>query len=258
MNFLALVCQLKFKNMKLLVSGCSYSYGYGLPDTINNPDVWANKLASRLNASLTNVSVPGYDNTGIFLNALSEFTSNHYDLILIQLTSLNRIVLSPNIHSKINLCSTILEYDFFKHMFTPTEYKNFVVMFMKLNQDFEHWVRFINILKSIQNLVDRGHNIKLIDGLLDLPKNFINTDRNIWVDKIIDADMLPDEDIAKGVDILNQGKKLIDLGLWINPYNSMKKLQIDNASTVDIHPGIKSQALYADLVYDYITRESCI
>ena len=43
---------------------------------------------------------------GIFINAISEFLTTEYDLILIQLSSIDRIILSPNMHEQISVTNT--------------------------------------------------------------------------------------------------------------------------------------------------------
>jgi hypothetical protein len=237
--------------MKILVAGCSFSVGYGFASSLQDPSIWPNLLGKKLNAEVTNVGIPGYDNPGIFLNAIAELTVNHYDLILIQSTSLNRIVVSPNIHSKINLMAPI-DFNFWKSRITELDYKNFCRSVILLNQDFEHWIRLTNIIFTVQNLVNKGYNIKFINGLLNWTPDFFSNDRSKFGDQILNVDDLPDEDIKLGVEMLNHDKQKINLDLWINPFDSFRKLQVDNASLTDIHPGIKSQQIFSELIFNHL------
>ena len=79
-------------SMKILVSGCSLTAGWGFDGGPESPEIWPNILAQKLNAEITNVGRSGYDNTGIFLNALEKCTASKYDLVLLQITRLNRVV----------------------------------------------------------------------------------------------------------------------------------------------------------------------
>jgi hypothetical protein len=240
--------------MKILVAGCSFSVGYGFAESLQDLRIWPNLLGKKLNAEVTNVGIPGYDNTGIFLNAISELTTNNYDLVLIQITSINRIVVSPNIHSKIGL-TTLLNFDLWKDRIDKNNYTHFCQTLASVNQDFEHWKRLINIIVTIQNLVNNGYNIKFVNGLLGWTTDFFNKDRSKFGDQILNVDDLPDQDIKHGVQILNRDKQKINLDLWINPIDSFSKLQVDTASPTDKHPGIKSQEIFSELIFNHLQQQ---
>jgi len=238
--------------MKLLVSGCSLSSGYGFPSTYDDSRIWPNLLANKLGAELTNVSVPGYDNTGIFLNAISEFTATDYDLILVQFTSLERIVISPNVHSRLNI-SNGYPLD---HILGKKENLEFHKSFVMLNKGFEHWKRLAKIIITLQNLNKQGYNIKFINGLLSWDSEFFSgpLSDSKFAKYIIDFDELPDQDIAMAFESIDLDRKQLELDLWLNPFDSFYQHQIDNAP-LDHHPGEKSNAMFADLVYNLITTQ---
>jgi len=230
--------------MKLLVSGCSFSSGYGFPLELQDPNIWPNRVAKALDADLNNLSVPGYDNTGIFLNVLNDLTVNDYDLILIQFTSLNRIVVSPNMHGTTSpgVLNTLNNFK------TKTEFDTFNKQWIRLNKDFEHWKRLISIITIFQKMIDQGYNIKFINGLLHWNKDFFDNDRSIFALDLLDYHNLPDSDIKKGLDILNRDKQKINPEHWINLHESFYDMQIDNASSTDNHPGVRSHEIYTDKI----------
>ena len=241
--------------MKILVSGCSMSVGYGFANSLTDPRIWTNLLGKKFNAEVTNVALPGYDNAGIFLNTVSELNVDKYDLILIQVTSLNRLIVSPNIHSKINL-SLPLKFELWNGRIDKNQYNNFCKQLIMLNQDFEHWVRLRNVIFSAQNLVSKGYNIKFVNGLLDWTPDFFNNDRSKFGDQILNVDDLPDQEIAIGVENLNRDKQKINLDLWINPFNNLGSLKVDDASSTDFHPGIKSQQMFSELIFNYLQQNN--
>jgi hypothetical protein len=241
--------------MKILVSGCSFSVGYGFASSNEDPRIWPNLVGKNLNAEVSNVSVAGYDNPGIFLNAINKFSKNKYDLILIQVTSLNRLIVSPNMHSIINL-TTHLDLDLWKGRIAKAEYKTFCKNLVILNQDFEHWKRLTNIINTVQNLVKQGYNIKFVNGLLKWDQSFFQDRVSNFSNQILDVDELPDEDIHRGLDIIDQTKQTIDLDLWINPFDPFYKLKVDEASSTDSHPGIESQKIFSELIVNYLHQNN--
>ena len=142
---------------KILVVGDSITYGYGFPLEKNEPSLWPNQLAAFLGAELTNISIPGYDNTGIFINAMSELLTTKYDLILIQLSGIDRVVLSPNMYTRINIPGATVD-SLKNHIsvmsmpqFSAYQLLHFHKIFLELNGKYDHWERLIRIVYSIKS-----------------------------------------------------------------------------------------------------------
>jgi hypothetical protein len=55
----------------LVVNGCSYTYGHGIIDPIQN--AWASIIAKRLGVPLVNLALPGQGNTGIYRRTMQYF-----------------------------------------------------------------------------------------------------------------------------------------------------------------------------------------
>jgi hypothetical protein len=238
---------------KILVSGDSIPYGIGFPLEKNEPSIWPNQLASFLEAEVTNVSISGYDNTGIFINAISEFLTTEYDLILIQLSTLERVVLSPNMHTRINITNATI--DSLKNQisvmaipqFSKDQLLNFHKIFFELNGKYDHWERLIRIIYSIQSLAKQGYNIRIINGLLDWPEELFSNKYSLYAKKILNYDSLPDEDIEVGLEKIYKQIKDIDLSIWMNPFNPFGRVAVDYAP-LDNHPGSKSHKIYTDMI----------
>lgn len=236
--------------MKLLVVGCSLSSGWGFSGGKEDPQIWPNLLAKKLNASVTNLSETGYDNTGIFLNLLEEVISNDYDLILVQLTALKRIVISPNINGHRLIGKDNISNNFVN----DRDYLIFFKVLTILNQGFEHWNRLLRILTILQDKRKLNVPIKFINGFLNWDKEFFDNDSSDFMSEILDEKSLPNEKIMIGRKLVNKSKKKINLDLWINPFNSFQSCKIDNVGPMDPHPGVKSQEIFADLVYDNLMK----
>lgn len=238
---------------KILVSGDSISYGTGFPLEKNESSIWPNQLATFLEAELTNVSIPGYDNTGIFINAMSKLLATKYDLILIQLSSLDRVILSPNMHLRLTFNYTTADIlanimsELAIPQFSKDQLLYFHKIFVELNGQYEHWERLIKIIYSIQSLVKQGHNIRIINGLFDWSEEFFTSKHSLYAKKILNYDSLPDEDINIGLEKIYKQIKDIDLSIWVNPFNSFEQIAVDDAP-LDNHPGSKSHKIYTNMI----------
>jgi hypothetical protein len=233
--------------MKLLVGGCSISSGWGFTAD-NIEQCWPNLLAKKLNANLTNVSITAYDNTGIFLNIIEQLTSTDFDLCLFQVTALNRLIVSPNVHGHWLLNSVVSNMSGKK--LSNSEHAYMVKKLVLINQDIEHWNRLFKIITTIQNLIKQGKNIKFINGLLHWDdKFFTDPIKSKFIKTTIDVDNLPDEDIAKFTQVLYNQAQTIDLTAWINPFTMLTKISVDSISATDSHPGLKSHIIFADTIY---------
>jgi len=233
--------------MRLLVSGCSFSSGWGFESLPEKN--WANQVAEQFGATLTNVALTGYDNTGICLNFLEQITKEDFDICLLQITSISRVILSPNW----NGCKLISKINISNKFLSDSEYQRWFKNFVLLNQHAEHWNRLLKFVHIVQNLSNQGKYIRFVNGLLDWDEElFINPKESKFLNRLIDIDQIPDSDITRLRELVHNQTKLIDLNLWINPFNSFDQIKVDNISDEDSHPGLKSHDLYATLITNYL------
>ena len=202
-------------------------------------------MADRLGAEVVNVAEISYDNQGIFLNAMQEIAHQRFDLVLLQMTELTRMVISPNMHGH-KLMST--PHNICPNFVSDRDYENFVRVFTVMNTGFEHWRRLTKIIDTVQYLCKQGENIRFLNGLLSWQDDFFTQDSSDFMSLILDEDNLPDSDIAQGRATVNQQKQTIELDLWLNPFESIKRMGVDK-SMDNSHPGPKTQEIVADYLY---------
>ena len=95
---------------KILFSGCSFTYGAGLPGGPKNPELWANQLANEFtNPEITNIAETGKNNQWIFTETLNELVKNQYDVVVVGWTDTNR--LNFNIGLETYNTSTMFAWD---------------------------------------------------------------------------------------------------------------------------------------------------
>ena len=236
---------------KLLVSGCSLSSGCGFTDT-NIERNWPNQLAERIDATLTNLAVTGYDNPGIFINAIEQLIQQDFDICLIQLSSIDRIVLSPNWNGHLLTTNSNIS----NGLLSDKQYQSFYKSFLLLNQHAEHWNRLLKIIHSVQHLNKQGKYVRFVNGILDWDQElFADPCKSKFLDRLIDIDNICDDDIKKLRTLVYNQARSINLDFFINPFNNFQKIKIDDISSNDAHPGVKSHNLYTDLIFNYLTRD---
>lgn len=243
--------------MKILVCGCSFSSGWGFNSGINDENIWPNILAKNLHAEITNLSIAGCDNTEIFLNAMSAMHDHDFDLVLVQWTSLDRVVMTPAPEQLTMITAENPHPDV-----SDPDYKKFYQVFLELNGMQAHWNRFykmVNILQDYDNvyfvngLVPWNHklfnkNTTLEDCAKDKFLSSLLQIKSQWVPgKGIQSEWIPEP-------IWNKIKtqiQTLNLKKWINPFDSFQSIKVDQISDADQHPGIKSHQIFANCVTKY-------
>jgi hypothetical protein len=234
--------------MKILTSGCSFTSGWAFDDTKLKRN-WPNQLATRLGATVTNIAYTGNDNIGIFINFLEKISEESFDICLLQITSIDRVLFSPNWHGTYKCLPDNMSNGFMSDKEYNTWYKNFLF----LNQHSIHWSRFLQIQNVVKKLNNQGKYIRFINGLLNWDQElFTDPVNSKFLDRLIDVDNIPDSEIDRLRSLVYNQTKSIDLDLWINPFNSFRDLQVDNILPTDSHPGLKSHDIFAELIFNYL------
>ena len=76
--------------MKILANGCSYTFGAGFSRKERESVIYPVLVGQHFDAEVNNVGWPASSNLEIFLRTLREMQSTHYDLIIVQWTTLQR------------------------------------------------------------------------------------------------------------------------------------------------------------------------
>jgi hypothetical protein len=256
--------------MKLLIAGCSYTNGCGLPGEKDNPKIWPNQLAQRLNIdSVTNVAKTGANNQKIFFETMSAMIKNHYDLILVSWSAIGRF----NFHvglERYPVETLLTDSHDVNILGGQTISKKWLVetgnRLRKLHND--HWdlldlVKYVNVLVELQKSV--GGKILFVNGIGSWSDQYfvkkqiqLPSDLDRYTYNLLDADMRDDEEIFTLYDMIHQHYDEyggIQENLWLNLYQSLLKMKIDSVSSSDRHPGILSQDLFTDFLYKRIIEK---
>lgn len=243
--------------MKILVCGCSFSSGWGFNNGINDANIWPNIVAKNLNAEITNLSVTGCDNTEIFLNAVTAIQNFNFDKIIVQWTSLDRIIVTPapehyTMITRDNPCTVINDAD----------YQKFYKILLELNGMQAHWNRFYKMINVLQNY----DNVYFVNGLLSWNQKLFDKNTTLedcvkdkflssllqikskWTpDSGIQSEWIPEtlwHNIKTQVQTLNLEK-------WITLFDSLQSTKVDQISIADPHPGVRSHQIFANHISKY-------
>jgi hypothetical protein len=251
---------------KLLVVGCSFAKGMGLLYEDKNESLWVNQLHKHCwpDYKLTNLSKIGSNNDWIFLETLSALIKETYDLVLVEWTAIPRF----NFNIGLELYST-------HTMFTDIDIninnesisgKWLLQMGNNLKRYHnDHWdiltlIKYINTLIEIQT--SRNSSILFVNGLAPWPTNYfikkkftVPSDLSIFEKKMFNVDTRDDNEIFKLYDKVHSEYELyggIHHDCWLNLYDSLLSLQIDDASNTDQHPGLLSQDIFVNKLKENI------
>jgi hypothetical protein len=254
--------------MKLLIAGCSYAIGCGLPGEQDNPKIWANQLAQKLDVtSITNVAKSGANNQYIFLETMSAMIKNHYDVIIVSWSTLGRLNFRVGLEQysvdtmltgshDVNILGGQL---ISKKWLAETGDR-----LRKIHND--HWdlldlVKYINVLVRLQS--STNGKIFFVNGIGGWSDQYfvkkqiqLPSDLDSYTYNLLDVDMRDDEEILKLYNMIHSHYEEyggIHEELWLNLYQSLAKMKIDSVSSDDPHPGFLSQDLFFDFLYKQIT-----
>tara|TARA_R110000868_G_scaffold386239_1_gene654444 strand:+ start:94 stop:885 length:792 start_codon:yes stop_codon:yes gene_type:complete len=254
---------------KILIVGCSFSNGSGLPGEHNNSRIWANQLTAKLGAcTINNVSRTGANNHWIFLETISALIKDRYDLVLVEWSAI------PRYRFKVGLelysVDSLLDRDvnLVRHETITkkwlSEIKNRLLRIHNDHWDILDLIKYVNTLIELQTKLYQG-KIFFINGLGPWPNQYfakkqiyLPSDLDAYTHNLLQATDRNDKEIFQLYNMIHDQYASfggIQEKYWLNLYQSQSTLMIDVVSTVDHHPGYLSQDLFADYFYQQIQEK---
>jgi hypothetical protein len=243
--------------MKLLVCGCSFSSGWGFPSHVQS---WPNILADRANLDITNRAATSNTNSDIFLSAVKE--QNQFDLVLVQWSALGRITVSTGPD---NTGVIISHYNPYLQEALPYasqhQWNSFFKIMSLVNQDWKHYFNLIDMVICLQ----QNPRVFFVNGLIDWDRDFFEhswslpfDQQNKFLNNLLQVDQYDDTFLDHCLTRVLDARNSIDQTRWINLTSSWHSSKIDSVSTVDLHPGIHSQQMFAEQVFNFIKEKKCL
>ena len=254
--------QVKLKNPKILVVGCSMTKGHGLLLEKNDPKLWINQILNNVfdDPVITNLSHTGKNNHWICIEAVHAIIKNHYDIIIIGWSELARF--NFNVGLELYKTETRLTEDVSVDINTGITISGKWLAdtgdrLRKIHND--HWsildlVKYVNILSYHAKL--NNSKLYFVNTLFKLPQDFFcikefSTPNELskFEQNMFNVETRDDDEIKKLYNMVHQQYKEyggIQENMWLNLYQSFRSMQIDDASSTDVHPGYASQDLFAE------------
>tara|TARA_Y100000992_G_scaffold214083_1_gene147591 strand:+ start:362 stop:1162 length:801 start_codon:yes stop_codon:yes gene_type:complete len=264
--------------MTVLVSGCSLSTGVGLteavdgdyPDCKHSPDLWVNQMFN----DVDNIAIGGNTNLRIFQMAASAMLNKHYDLALVQWTSLMRYEWSPGIETWDTTVRSILgspprSISLHSGVTLAPDYiqKRFDQFFVMEHAHYRivQILEYINILCGIAKITKT--EIFFVNGLCWWDNNFFDkinyklpSETTKYTQELLDLPNHSDKEYAKLYAQMHSDYEVaggIHADRWLNLYDSIHTNRIDRG-TDGQHPGVETNKLYAKKFLTKLKNHSTI
>jgi hypothetical protein len=245
---------------KFTFTGCSLTNGQGL----NSKDErYSNLVAKYFVVELNNIAVDGKDNEQIFLDALNAIYFGTQTKLFVQWSSLNRKQFRPEPDKHVGIFpnnkAKIQRYKSF--YCSKEEMQTFSDVFFKLNGEYCQLLKLINYCNILEEAAKDKCDIIFINGLLpwksdiarpELVEDYAR-DLEEYTKEILLFDVVEIEEFRGYFHVLCKQFKTLNRTLWFNIFSELTFMQRDNAND-GLHPGPKSQQVYATKLIDYITE----
>lgn len=258
---------------KILVAGCSMANGHSLKgmqiQDVDDPMIWPNLLSRHFSQpEVHNLSVSGLNNHSIFIETMSALIKQHYDVVIVCWSQLGRINLQVGLelYSTLSTLNDHCGINLNPGVQISNRWLNSIGDNIRKIQN-DHWllldlVKYVNTLYHLQTTVRRS-NIFFVNSMMDfLPPGYFEkkeyikpSELDTYTQELLNVDSRDDDEIRDLYCMIhNQYESYggIQSQAWLNLYQSLQSLQIDNAQPKDQHPGYQSQKLFAEYLVEKI------
>jgi hypothetical protein len=249
--------------IKACFNGCSFTWGAGFPPDQRELYIYDRLLAKRFDFDRTNIAAAGASNHVIFMNALEALQQQQYDIMFVQWTGLNRLWLSPGpeIWFKISGVDGPGEFQHNTIRMSAQETRQLAHKIYVLNHDYQNTLDLITYCDTLIKLAQGHTRMVYVNGLVPWQKDLVShsLDQISAYTKygLLDFDNHSDEKIQRYFNKIQQKFSALDQSKWVNLFDSFQKMQIDQGPEGH-HPGIKSHALLADKISQYLHSENIL
>lgn len=246
---------------KILVVGCSMSKGHGLEKESQDPKLWVNQILCPL-GEVHNLAAHGKNNHWIFVETASALLreKNTYDIVLVGWSAIPRFGINVGLELYCTHTRLTNQYDININnniTFRGEWLQRLGDDLKKLHND--HWdildlVKYTNTLIALHETAPHK-KIFFVNTLSPWSNHYFDrkqislpSDLDLYEQDLLQVETRDDDEIFDLYKMIHDqydhygGMKE---SYWLNLYNSLKSMQIDDASDSDRHPGYRSQDKYS-------------
>lgn len=245
----------------LLAVGCSYTKGHGLIEEENNSRLWVNQLSENIACNeVKNIAQHGWSNESIFHATVSEITQNQYDIVLVGWSAIPRYNFDIGLETYSTRTRLTGDYDIAINGGKTFKAKHLEKIRNKLLEfQNDHWeilklVSYVNVLIQIQEKIN-NKKVFFVNSMGPWDNDYFDykhftkpSELGNYTQNLISCETRSDLEIELIYNKMHTSYKHaggIQEGHWLNLYQSLMALQVDNVSRNDNHPGLASQDLFA-------------
>lgn len=241
---------------KILVVGCSMTRGHGLQKESEDPKLWVNQILSPF-GEIHNLSCTGRNNQWIFHETVSAMLAekNSYDIVLVGWSAIPRYFfhVGLELYSVHTMLSNIDINVNNKVTFSGRWLERIGNDLKKIHND--HWdildlIKYVNTLIALQE-TSPSKKIFFVNTLSPWCRNYFNfqthslpSELNIYEQNLLQIETRDDDEIFALYKMIHKHYSKyggIRESHWLNLYDSLRSMQVDNVSACDNHPGYLSQ-----------------
>jgi hypothetical protein len=256
-----------------LFAGCSLTAGSGFELGAQDPDLWCNQLHQELfgHTQLLNVAKGGQCNANIFKDVVNAVTLYPVEQAIVQWTSMPRYELELgfelyNTHQSFVPSGQCRDHNLNDINYSGQYLNKIKDRFTALAHDQYEIVQLITYANCIQRVCQLT-NTKLyfVNGLCPWDAKFFDqletempSQYTVYTQKLLNTDQRDDQEVFQLYKKMHNQYTMaggVQHLPWLNLYDSMHQHKIDTNSDSK-HPGVKSNALYANMFANAILKTS--
>ena len=258
---------------KILLSGASVTAGLGLPQERHTPELFVNRLATETlgysKDNVNNICIVGLDNHNIFLDTAAEITKNTYADVIICWQTIPTINFNFGLETYPTSTSLVAPHKMdatdinLVHKQVISKKKIYEIRMFLLRHYNLHWgildlVKYINILQTLA--LANNTRLHFINFALPWDTNHyfrpidwqVPSELDATTQDILAAEFRDDDETRQLYNTIHQAYASpggINAHLWLNLYDPLKRLQLDNIDQDDRHPGMQSQGVFFEYLH---------
>jgi len=251
--------------MKILVVGCSITRGHGLEKEQDDPKLWVNQFIQKYfnGATIVSLAKSGVNDEWIFNTTLTEIIHHNYDVVIVGWSELSRLNMNLGLEPYCTTSKFKKDHDINLNAYgtVSKEWQNKIGNELRKYYN-DHWnilkiVNYVNTLIYIQEITKKS-KIYFVNTMAAWSQGYFNRkafstpmELSLFEQDMFQIKTRDDEEIQYLYNMVHNHYDYcggIHEKNWLNLYNHLLSVQIDNASDIDAHPGYKSQDIFLNIL----------
>jgi hypothetical protein len=251
---------------KILFAGCSMTAECGFSEQSRIKHHWPHLLSQKFDCYYNNIAIGGMSNEEIYYRTLETVLQQEFDLVVVMWSAIGRRWIYYNTNN-VDDWTSINPHSLSGYCCQTTEVKDF----SKINKAFfensymniKHWLLLIN---SLQNIFVNSNQpyvfAKGFDNYLQEFKsaNYTNNGFDLAsnIMPLLDFDNRPDYYIYEKLSIIKNLISQVDCSNWANWDETSFQDSCVDLSEDNMHPGIKSNLNFLNLITNHIEQRQLL